>query len=209
MSKFLRLLKYIIIITVLSGVAFLVYWFGFREDPKSKLLIDDTPIHIEAIRTIAEISTVNYKDEVVVDTIIYHKNTSVLGMYDIEKLYDHAFHSGIKRRLTLIVKGEVRFGFDLTDNNIGIRQTQDSIFIQLPPPKVLDVVIVPSKTEVFSEVGKWSDYEIKIMESRAKSKLIANAKRMVLDEKSERNMRELIKQLIVSDKKMIITFDKK
>lgn len=207
MSNLLRLLKYIIVIVVIGGIGFLVYWFGFREDPKSELLIEDTPIHIEAIRSIAEISTVNYKDEVVIDTVIYHKPTSGMDFFDMEKIYDQTFNAGIKRRLTLIVKGEVRFGFDLTKSNIAIRQTKDSIFIQLPPPKVLDVVVSPSKTEVFSEVGHWFDHEIKAMEFRAKSKLVSNAKRMVLNEKSERNMRTLIEQLIITDKKMVITFD--
>lgn len=196
MKDTVRLLKNLAILLLIGGAVYLVYHFFFKESPEEVLKIDQTPIHIESIRTIAEISTVNYKDEVVIDSVIRHKGNSTWTWLDSRKMYDKYLNSNIKRRLTLIVRGEVRFGVDLTDANYQIRQTEDSIFVQLPKPKVLDVVVSPSKTEIFQEQGKWTDRERKMMETKAKAKLVANAKSMNLDDKTEKNMRRLMKQMI-------------
>jgi len=208
MTDIVRLLKNLVVLLIIGGVIYLIYLFFFKETEEEVLKIDDTPIHVEAIRSIAEISSVNYKDEVVVDSVIRHRGNSTWTWLDSRKMYDKYLNSNIKRRLTLIVKGEVRFGVDLTDSNFETRQTEDTIFIQLPAPKVIDVVVSPSKTEVFQEKGKWLDRERKTMEAKAKAKLIENAKSMNLNEKTEKNIRRLFEQMILTDKKLIITFDK-
>lgn len=208
MKDLMRFSQNLIVLLVIGGVCYLVYTLFFKDSGEDQLLIDTTPIHIEAIRSIAEISTVNYKDEVVVDSVIRYTKVSAWSWADSKEVYDRNFNDNIKRRLTLIVKGEVRFGVDLSEMNYKIRQTSDTIFIQLPTPEVLDVIVSPSKTEVFQEQGKWTDRERTILETKAKAKLIVNAKRMVLNEKTEKNMRVLLGQMIRTDKKLIITFDK-
>ena len=208
MTDIIRLLKNLVILLIIGGIGYLVYYFFFQETTEETLKIDETPIHVEAIRVIAEISTVNYKDEVVIDSVIRHKGSSAWSLLDSKKMYDKYLNSNIKRRLTLIVRGEVRYGVDLTDSNYTMRQTLDSIFIQFPKPKVLDVVLAPSKTEIFQEKGKWTDRERTGLELRAKAKLIANSKKMSLNAKTETNLRRLMNQMIQTDKKVIITFDK-
>ena len=208
MKDIVRLLKNLVILLLIGGAVYLVYALFFKESPEDVLKIDQTPIHIESIRSIAEISTVNYKDEVVMDSVVRHKGNSTWTWLDSRKMYDKYLNSNIKRRLTLIVRGEVRYGVDLTDANYDVRQTDDTIFIQLPKPKVLDVVVSPSKTEIFQEQGKWSDRERKSLESKAKAKLIANAKQMDLNAKTEKNMRRLMNQMIQTDKRVIISFGK-
>ncbi len=207
MKDLTRFLKNLVVLIIIGAVVYLIYWLFFKESPEDQLLIDKTPIHIEAIRAIAEISTVNYRDEVVMDSVICYKGTTAWSWIDSKEIYDRNFNDNIKRRLTLIVRGEVRFGVDLSEMNYKIRQTEDSIFIQLPKPKVLDVVVSPSKTEIFQEQGKWTDRERTTLETKAKVKLVANANRMVLDQKTEKNMRTLLHQMIRSDKKLIIGFD--
>lgn len=208
MNDLMRLLKNLFVLLIIGGIGYLVYYFFFKESPEDQLLIDETPIHVEAIRTIAEISTVNYKDEVVMDSVIYYKNENTSGWELTEEVYNRMLNSGIRRRLTLIVRGEVRFGVDLSEMNYSIRQTEDTIFLKLPPPEVLDVIVVPSKTEIFQEQGKWTDRERKAIENRAKAKLVANAMKMDLNGKTEKNLRRLMNQMIQSTKKVIITFDK-
>ena len=207
MKDLTRFLKNLLVLLIIGAVGYLIYWLFFKESPEDQLLIDKTPIHIEAIRAIAEISTVNYRDEVVMDSVIRYKGTTAWSWIDSTEIYDRNFNDNIKRRLTLIVRGEVRFGVDLSEMNYKIRQTEDSIFIQLPKPKVLYVVVSPSKTEIFQEQGKWTDRERTTLETKAKVKLVANANRMVLDQKTEKNMRTLLHQMIRSDKKLIIGFD--
>lgn len=208
MTDLVRLLKNLVVLLIIGGVGYLIYFLFFKPSEEVELKIDDTPIHVEAIRSIAEISTVNYKDEVVMDSVIRHKGSSTWSWLDSRKMYDKYLNSNIKRRLTIIVRGEVRFGVDLSESNFAARQTEDTIFIQLPKPKVLDVVISPSRTEVFQEQGKWSDRERKTLEVKAKAKLVENAKSLDLNSKTEKNMRRLMKQMIRTDKKVIISFDK-
>ncbi|MFK7787469.1 MAG: DUF4230 domain-containing protein [Crocinitomicaceae bacterium] len=208
MNDLIRLLKNLVVLLIIGGVVYLIYVFFFKASGEEELKIDDTPIHIESIRSIAEISTVNYKDEVVMDSVVRWKGNSAWDWFEAQKMVDKYMNSNIKRRLTLIVRGEVRFGVDLTDSNFETRQTEDSIFIQLPKPKVLDVVVSPSKTEVFQEQGKWKDSERKTMEVKARAQLVENAKGLNLHKKTEKNMRRLMKQMILTDKTVVITFDK-
>jgi len=208
MNDISRLLKNLIILLIIGGVGYLIYSFFFKERSEDILRIDETPIHIESIRAIAEISTVTYKDEVVMDSIVKHKGEAVWTWIDSRKMYDKYLNSNIKRRLTIIVHGEVRFGIDLSDSNFEIRHTEDKIYIQLPKAKVLDVNVSPSRTEVFQEQGKWTDSERKSLEIRAKVKLVKNAKSLNLNSKTEKNVRRLMRQMIQTDKTVIITFDK-
>jgi hypothetical protein len=208
MNDIQRLAKNLIGLALIGGLVFLVYWMFFKKDAGDYVQIDETPIHIEAIRAIAEISTVNYKDEVVMDSVVRYTKPSSFGWEQSREIYDKLMNGGIKRRLTLIVKGEVRFGVDLTLMELKIRQTADSIFIKLPQPKIIDVVLTPHRTEIFQEIGSWSDRERRGLEAKAKEKLIKNAKAMNLNDKTEKNMRILLGQMIRSSKKLIITFEK-
>jgi hypothetical protein len=208
MNDLVRLLKNLVVLLIIGGVVYLIYHFFFKGGEEEYLKIDDTPIHVESIRSIAEISTVNYKDEVVMDSVVRWKGNSTWSWFDSQRMVDKYLNSNIKRRLTIIVRGEVRYGFDLSESNFEIRQGKDSVFIQLPKPKVLDVVVSPSKTEIFQEQGKWTDGERKSMEVRAKAKLVKNAKSLNLNSKTEKNMRRLMMQMIRTDKTVIISFDK-
>ena len=208
MKDIQRLAKNLIGLVMIGGVGFLIYWLFFKPDDGDYVQIDDTPIHIESIRAIAEISTVNYKDEVVMDSVVFYTKPSSFGWAQSREMYDRIMNGGIKRRLTLIVKGEVRFGVDLTLMDLKLRQTADSIFIKLPKPKIIDVVLTPHRTEIFQEVGSWSDRERRMLEARAKEKLIKNAKSLNLNDKTEKNMRNLLRQMIRSTKILIITFEK-
>lgn len=196
-----RLLVNLGVLTLLGGIVVTVYFVFFNGDDELK--IEDTPIQIEAIRTIAEISTVSYKDEVVMDTVEY--SSDEYSFYDPRKYWD-LYHRSIERRLTLIITGEVRYGIDLTDGNYELRSTKDSIYILLPAPKMLDVIVVPSKTEVYLEKGEWKDHERRELESNAKHKLLRNAEEMNLEEKAKENADRLFRKLIHDPRKIEIEF---
>ena len=196
-----RLLVNLGIMLVIAGIIVTIVLIFFRGD--DGLEIADTPIQIEAIRTIAEISTVSYKDEVVMDTLEYSGDD--YSYYDPRKYMD-LYNRNVKRRLTLIITGEVRYGIDLTNGNFELRPTKDSIYILLPEPKMLDVIIVPSKTEVYLEKGEWKDYERRRLESNARYKLIRNAEEMKLEEKARENAIRLFKKLINDSRKIQIEF---
>ncbi|MFT5859724.1 MAG: hypothetical protein ACI865_001828 [Flavobacteriaceae bacterium] len=202
-----RLLKNVLALIIVGGFGYLAYWYFTRTDD-TKLLIANTPMQIKSIRTIAEISTIHYRDELVVDSVERYGNVSIME-HPID-WYQSQSNGGVKRQLTIIVDGEVNYGLDLSNGNYSIDQTSnDSLFIHLPKAKLLDVIITPSQTEIFQETGKWSDSERKTLEAIAKKRLLANASGEGLDTKAEEQARSLFKQMIQTDKTLIVTFGDK
>ncbi|HIP32878.1 MAG TPA: DUF4230 domain-containing protein [Crocinitomicaceae bacterium] len=198
----IRLLKNLVALGVIAIIGFFIYQYFFNSE-NDELKIEDTPIHIESIKTIAEISTVSYKDEVVIDTVeLYKKQNSIYDPREWMRYYDR----NIKRRLTLIVKGEVKIGVNLTNGNYSVNSNADTIWLHLPEPKILDVLVAPSKTEIFQEKGTWKDSDRKQLEMKAKLKLKNNAIKLRLIEKSRKSVVYLFSSLIQSEKKLIIDF---
>ena len=198
-----RLLKNLLALTIVVLAVFLVFRYLFNSD-ENELEIDDTPIRIESVRTIAEISVVSYSDEVVMDTVErYQGESSLFDPRDWVKWYNDS----IQRRLTLIVKGEIKYGLDLSEGNYKVDSNIDTIWLSLPNPKILDVIISPSKTEVFHERGKWDDSVRQRLEMHAKDELRKNAETLKLEDKARENSIRLFKKLISSQKKLIIQFD--
>ena len=204
MKDYQRLIKNIIGLALIAGAVLAAYIFFIKEGDKD-LVIDDTPIHIESIKTIAEISTISYKDEVVVDTIEYYD-----GNFDIYNPIDWkniVYDRKVKRRLTLIFRGEVKYGMDLSDGNYSVSQNEDTLWMKVPAPEILDVIISPNLTEVFEEKGEWSDGTRKKLEGIGINKLKKNAKTIGLEKKSLENAERLFDKLIRTDKKLIISFE--
>ena len=202
-NEYVRLLKNIFVLGFLVFLVVLVVNY-FMPAGDTELTIDNTPIHIESIKTIAEISTVSYKDEVVIDTVEYYGEfTSVLDPDE----WMRVLNRGIKRRLTLIIQGEVTYGIDLTNKNYSVVSNKDSIWVTLPQPKILDVIISPSKNEVFQEQGSWSDNTRRKLEVKAKFMIQKNADAISLQKKAKENTIRLFKKLIRTPRALIIKFE--
>ncbi len=207
MQDYKRLLKNIVALGIITLLVVSGYYLYTRERGKTST-IDETGIKVESIKNIAEISTISYKDEIVVDTVEYFKDEpDLLNPLDWRDLYDKTMNRDVKRRLTLIIRGEVRYGVDLTDQNYHIEQNEDSIWLTLPNSEVLDVIITPSLTEVFEEQGEWSDGTRKLLEAKALHKLKTNAESFGLRERANENIELLFSKLLPSKKKLIIDFE--
>lgn len=205
MTKRVNVIKSILIISGLGVIGFMAYPYFFGEPIDDSPTIARTPIQIESIKAIAEISTINYKDEIVVDSVEWFDGE--LSTYD-PRDWITIYNRGVKRRLTMIVRGEINYGLDLSDGNFKIDQTSlDTLFIRLPKAKILDINITPKQTEIFQEQGVWKDYERKILEKKAKNRLKKNAGKLKLDAKAEKQAKQLVKKMIHTDKTIIISFD--
>jgi len=202
-NEYVRLLKNVFVLGIFVFIGMLIYSY-FAPNADTELKIEETPIHIESIRTIAEISTVSYKDEVVIDTVEYYGEYT--NVFDPDE-WMRVINRGIKRRLTLIIQGEVKYGIDLSSKNYTIQSNQDTIWVKLPAPKILDVIISPSKTEVFQEQGSWSDYTRRKLETKAKYQIKKNAEAMSLKKKAKENTIRIFKKLIRTSRKLIIQFE--
>jgi|GEM_PF-880365 len=195
---------------VLGG--FLAYkaWKGFSAD--KGFVIDDTPLHVEQIREIVELNTVKFRDEVVVDTVEYYKSPSEQIIGNISKLKDpkqikHGITgSNIERRLTVIMKGELLYGVDLKTRELIVIPKEDKLIIKIPRPGLLSISLTPENTEVFVENGLWKDYERQALQRKARKKMIASGERLGLKEKAKAPLEKLLKQLIVTDKQIVIEY---
>ena len=155
---------WIVIILLLLGVLVLkkLNWLPSWNIFSSKeVTIDETPILIKEIRSLGEIITATFYDEVVVDSTIKHYFPQLPITDD---------------RLVIIAKGKVLAGSDLTlltDNSVTV--VKDTVWLQLPPIKIIDVIINPAGYETFEEKGKWNAEAVTEVKLKAKRKITTEA----------------------------------
>lgn len=207
-SEYIKLVKNIGVLLLIGiGVSFIIGYFWSDDEDYGK--IADTPIRIEKIRKIAEVATVSYSDEIVVDSIeFYDEMDEMSDWFDAYEITQRIVQRNVKRRLTLIVKGEVKYGFDLKSERFETKRRNDTLAIYLPEPSMLDVILTPSGTEVYQEQGSWKDRERQKLEMKAKLKLIENSSGLDLDNKSKEAARKLFKRLLHDEKHLEIHFRK-
>jgi len=207
----MRLIKNLLFL-LLAGVGIYAVYIYFWGGDEKGYGIDETPLHVEMVRSIAEISTISYKDEVVEDSVEFYTSTTdqlsgnVLKMTDLDFWKYGVRASNIKRRLTLIIKGEVRYGFDFKQRPIDVQFNSDTIWLNLPKPKILDVLVVPTATEVFQENGDWHDSARRAMEKKAIQQLKKNSEALNLNEKATKQMEKLLRNIVPKDRVLLIYF---
>lgn len=197
----------------LIGIAgYLIYKWFFAPSDKDEFEIDNTPLKIEQVRSILELNTINFQDEVVVDTLEMYQDVNEHAMGNLEKLFsfedfENAISSSpIKRRLTLIVKGELLYGVNLKTKEFDVYPKNDTLYVMLPAPELLSVSINPKNTEVFVENGKWQDFERRLLMKKAKNKMIASGEQLHLRERAKEPIIKLMHQLLKSDLPVVIQF---
>lgn len=204
MSESKRLLRNVAV----SAVLIVAIYFGYQQLSNyinPPLIIDETPLQVESIESILEISTVSYTGEAVVDSVeFYNKDFDWTSLRDWWNVKDRLDHPDVKRRLTLIVKGEAKFGFDLKKDSLYLKHEGDTISVRIPKAKLLGVEISPSKTEVFQEQGEWTDSERKQLEYKAIEKIKNSALNLSLEAEAEEAAKKLFKQMIIPNKTIIV-----
>ncbi len=211
LKQYRTLLVRILVISALIIGVYLLYQLYKSFTGESEYAIDETPLKVEQIKSIAEINTLKFQDEVVVDSLEMYKSVSETVSGSLGKLLsyndfmDGITPSAIKRRLTLIIKGELLFGVDLKEE-IKTNETKDTLYFSLPSPKILSLSINPKGIEIFAENGTWNDIEHKQLLEKAKRKMEITAEELHLKEKAKVPLIKLIRQLVPSKKPIKITF---
>ena len=113
----LKELRTLVVRIAVIGVIALVVYFGYqivKEYTNSReVKIEDSPLRVEQIRSIVELNTLRFQDEVVVDTIEHYTSSTDHLAGTLEKILSfQQFSDGIsgsliKRRLSLVVQGEL------------------------------------------------------------------------------------------------------
>jgi len=162
-------------------------WFTSKP-----LLIDNTPLVIKEIKTIAELNTASFYQDIVVDSIA-----------------PSSIAFAARREIVLIIKGKVTAGIDLQkmeDKDVFVKD--DSVSILLPRAAMRDIIINPSNIETFYEFGKWNNEEITKLKLTAKTKLIQAATEKNLLQTADIKAKAVIEQFLraAQFKKIVVGF---
>lgn len=212
----LKELRTLVVRIAVIGVIALVVYFGYqivKEYTNSReVKIEDSPLRVEQIRSIVELNTLRFQDEVVVDTIEHYTSSTDHLAGTLEKILSfQQFSDGIsgsliKRRLSLVVQGELLYGVNLKIHDFDLKEQNDTLVLTLPEPELISATVNPSGTDVFVETGTWSDYARRVMLNKAKKKMIASGERMHLKDRAKEPLVRLIKQLVHSEQPIKIEF---
>jgi hypothetical protein len=192
-----------VLLAVLLLVGAILFHRGIRQEKRS-LAIDDTPVIITKIRSLGELTTACYYDEMVLSRTKQNAfSSSALGSLAREGL-----GKDVDDHLVLIAKGTVRAGVDLMEmTEQDIRFVGDTAYIRLPAPKYLDVIVNPSGFEVFAETGKWSHEEVTGLQDTARQRLLMGADHYGLKSKAYAGAMDAVTDLLTASGYTYIRFD--
>jgi hypothetical protein len=171
---------------------------------KRGLTIDDTPVIVTRIRSLGELTTACYYDEMV----LAGSKQNAFSSSPLGSLARDGFGKDIDDHLVIIAKGTVRAGVDLMDmKEEDVRFVGDTAFIRLPVPQYLDVIVNPSDFEVFAETGKWSHDEMTDLQDTARKRLLMGADHYGLKSKAYEGAMDAVTELLTASGYTYIRFD--
>lgn len=78
LQKIKEIQTLIIRLAIIGLIAFAGYWvyqlFFKGSSGEDEIILDETPLKVEQIRSILELNTLKFQDEAVVDTVEYYKD---------------------------------------------------------------------------------------------------------------------------------------
>ena len=191
----------VLLVVLLIVGAFLLHR-GVKQE-KRPLTIDDTPVIVTKIRSLGELTTACYYDEMVLSRTKQNAfSSSALGSLA------EGLGKDVDDHLVLIAKGTVRAGLDLMDmTEEDVRFVGDTAYIRLPAPQYLDVIVNPSDFEVFAETGKWTHEEITGLQETARTRLLMGADHYGLKSRAYAGAMDAVTELLVASGYTYIRFD--
>lgn len=197
-------------IAIVCGLMVLLWWlfsqwdllptFGKIFTPK-KVEIDQTPLVIRQIRSLAQLATITAYTEVVADTTAPASTGDRLR--DIFNPF--SMKVTVNRRLVVVGHVVVHTGVDLNKlqpQDVFIKG--DSISLQLPPAEVLDVILNPSATDIFLEEGRWDNAAVTALKTTLQQRAVQDIKsRGVLYQADERAREVLTNFLLAAGYKKV------
>lgn len=201
--------KYLIIAVSILLLIFLfqkIKWLpSFKNIFSSQpVLIEKTPVIIKEINTLAQLITITYSDEVVID-----KTKTGNGLPSIMSTGIAMILVPSSERLVIIGRGKVIAGVDLKKlQQNDVNAIGDSIHVNLPNAQILNTIVNPSGFETFDEKGEWTEAEVTELKVKIKNEITNRAlQQNILQQAGERS-KNIIETFLKSTgfKKVSITF---
>lgn len=185
------LINIILLIALIAGSWWLLQRTALqplRDIFKAKtIVVDESPLLVTNIRSLAQLMTIEYFDEVVADST---RNVALLPF--------PPFVFPAKQSLVLVVKGRLLAGLDLQQlDSSDIRGNRDSVAIRLPRAQVLEVEMNPSDVETFAEKGQWNQNAVAALTAKAKEQMLRNAAAQGILRRADEKARVLVEQLLL------------
>ena len=207
MSKFLKNVLFIAAFTLL--VIFIFQKVNILPSIKDifsskPVLIEETPILIQEINALAQLMTVTYSDEIVMDTAKLG-----IGIPSLVPVIGGSVLSPALDKLVIIGRGKVIAGTDLKKiREQDIIQTGDSINITLPSSSILETILNPSDFETFIEKGKWNESAAIALKVKIRNELNDRAKKENILHQSDDRTKMIIESFLKNSgfKKVEIQF---
>lgn len=166
----------------------------FKSQP---VVIDETPVLIKQINDLAQLVTISFYDEIVMDS---SKPKNLPSFPGLRPVPDH---------IVLLAKGTVLAGIDLKKLDSGkVFVLKDSVNIELPPAGILNTIINPSNFEVFDEEGNWSANQVLQIKQRMINKIRQRAIENNALSKADARAREVLERFLRSAGFRQVTFNK-
>ena len=167
------------ILVIAASVLLIIFLFqkinwllSFKNIFKSQpVIIEETPILVKEIRSLATLVSITYSDEIIMDSTKVGNGLPSLLPTTMGTLLTPAVD-----RLVIIGRGKALAGTDLRKiDEKNIYASGDSIHLLLPHATILQVIINPSDFEIFSEEGDWMETAVIDLKRKIRERLQQNA----------------------------------
>jgi hypothetical protein len=160
------------------------------------VVIDETPIILKQVKSIAQLITVTSYDEVVVDSVIIDKGSKIGKILNPFSPYPFL---PVDKKIVLIGRGKVLAGTELSNLKEGnITVANDTITVKLNHAMILDAIINPSDFETFEEKGNWSDEAVRAVKLKARQKIIERALQHNILQKADAKAKAVMENILLS-----------
>jgi hypothetical protein len=201
--------KYLVIAAVALVIIFLfqkINWLpSFKNIFKSQpILIEETPIIITEINALAQLITITFTDEIVMDTAKIGNGIPSLLPTNIGTMLVPGMD-----RLVIIGRGKVLVGTNLKDiQEKDIQVTGDSIHVLLPHAKILKTIMNPSDFETFDEKGNWNEDAVTALKIKIRNQINKHAIQQKILQKADTRCKNIIETFLRNTgfKKVEISF---
>jgi len=155
----------ILLLVILGGASYYAcIKMNFLSNPfeAKKAYILETPTIVKEIKSIAELYSVCYFDQLIVDSVRKEVKTTdaVLNFFGAK--------STTNTKLVLIASAKVFAGYDLSKlDSTDISAVDSTLTIKLPAPQIIDIVMNPTDVNTFLEEGEWTLVEVNKVKDKA------------------------------------------
>lgn len=169
---------------------------SFRNILSAKpVVIDETPILIKSIKSIGQLVTYSFFDEVVADSVIVTSQASFVNAFN--RLAPVPLLPAADKRLVVIGRGKVLAGTDLsilTDSSIIIKN--DTLTFFLPKAQILENILNPGDFETFIEEGDWTGQEVTLVKLKARRKMEERALQQHILDKAQIKSKSIMENFL-------------